>query len=55
MFSSCPKDEDTNKGATDESKITRDRHSVSMTIQTSVMHSLRTLMIKSNGRSNRNE
>ena len=39
----------------DESKITRDRHSMSMTIQTSVTHLLHALMIKNNGQSNGNE
>ena len=50
-----PKDEDTDKGAADELKITRDRHSVSMTIQISVTHLLHALMKKSNKQSNGNK
>ena len=54
MFLPHLKDENTNRGAAYEPKITRDLHSVSMMIWASVTHLLRALMIKSNGQSNSN-
>ena len=55
MFLSCLKNENTNMGAADESKITWDRHSMSMTTWTSVTHLLCALMMKSNEWSNGNK
>ena len=49
------KDENMNRGATDEPKITWDRHSILMTIQMSVTRLSHPLMMKSNGQSNNNK
>ena len=55
MFLSLLKDENMNKGTGDESKITLDRHSMSMTTKMSATRLLRALMAKHNGWSNGNK